>query len=151
MKGINIMEKITKERLLKAGWTETRRVNITNIENKYCEAKVNLPDNVKNFLSEYGYLVFDDKDRREDVEFIPEKAIGYELDKEYFEELLEEYDINEVVYPVGMISQGNLMIVMTTENIFYCFMDGYLEKAGNCVEDMLDCLVGECRKGEVIE
>ena len=106
------MEEITKERLLKAGWTETRRVNITNIENKYCEAKVNLPDNVKNFLSEYGYLVFDDKDRREDVEFIPEKAIGYELDKEYFEELLEEYDINEVVYPVGMISQGNLMIVI---------------------------------------
>jgi len=140
------MERITKERLLKAGWTKTRKIDITSIEDKYYEAKVNLPDNVRNFLSEYGYLVFDDKDRREDVKFIPEKVIGYKLDKEYFEELLQEYDINEVVYPVGVLSQENLMIVMTDQNIFYCFMDGYLEKAGDCVEDMLDYLVGECRE-----
>ncbi len=151
MKGINIMEKITKERLLKAGWTKTRKIDMTRIQNKYQEIKMNLPDNVINFLSEYGYLVFNDEDRIEDVEFIPEKAIGCNLDKEYFEELLEEYDINEIVYPIGTTCRENLTIVMTVENVFYCFTNGYLEKAGDCIEDMLDCLVGECRKGEVIE
>lgn len=144
------MEKITQERLLNAGWTKTRKVDITEIQYKYHEAEMNLPTNVKEFLSEYGYLVFDAKGRKEDVEFIPEKAIGYELDKEYFEELLEEYGINEVVYPVGVTSKEELMIVMTIQNTFYCFTDGYLEKAGDCVEDMLDCLVGECKEPEVI-
>ncbi len=144
------MEKITQERLLNAGWTKTRKVDITEIQDKYQEAEMDLPTNVKEFLSEYGYLVFDTKGRKEDVEFIPEKAIGYELDKEYFEELLEDYGINEVVYPVGVTSKEELIIVMTIQNTFYCFMDGYLEKAGNCVEDMLDCLIGECREAEIL-
>ena len=40
---------------------------------------------------------------------------------------------------------------MTINNEFYCFTDGYLEKTGSSVEEMFDCLVGECREAEVIE
>lgn len=47
--------------------------------------------------------------------------------------------------------RDNLIIVMTINNMFYCFTDGYLEKCGNNIEDMLDCLVGECKEAEVIE
>lgn len=39
---------------------------------------------------------------------------------------------------------------MTAENEFYCFTDGCLVKAGNNIEEMLDCLVGECRGVERI-
>lgn len=59
-----------------------------------------MPMNVEKFLTVYGMLVFEDDERKENLEFIPEKALGCNLDKVYFEELLEEYDINEIVYPI---------------------------------------------------
>ena len=37
----------------------------------------------------------------------------------------------------------NLSILMTEENEFDCFKDSCLVKAGNNIEEMLDCLVGE--------
>ena len=91
------------------------------------------------------------KDMNEDIEFDPLKAIGINLDGDYFRELLEEYDINETVYPIGIACRGNLSVFMTRGNVFYCFTDGYLEKDGENIEEMLDCLVGECRKADVIE
>lgn len=145
------MERITEERLLTAGWDKTRKINITKLEEKYQKIGIELPKNVKNFLSVYGQLVFNDAERKEDLEFVPDKAIGCNLDREYFETLLEEYDINEMVYPIGVACRENLMVLMTEQDKFYCFVDGYLEKAGDNIEDMLDCLVGECKKAEVIE
>ena len=47
--------------------------------------------------------------------------------------------------------QGKSTVLMTINNEFYCFTDGYLEKTGSSVEEMFDCLVGECREAEVIE
>ena len=42
------------------------------------------------------------------------------------------------------------MVLMTEQDMFYCYTDGYLEMAGENVEDMLDCLVGECNEATVI-
>ncbi|MCM1253316.1 MAG: SUKH-3 domain-containing protein [Clostridium sp.] len=145
------MHKITEERLLKAGWNEKRKINISSIKEKYLEAGIIMPKSVEDFLSAFGMLVFNDIDRKEDLEFVPEKALGCNLDKRYFEKLLEEYDINEMVYPVGITCRGNLMVLMTAQHIFYCFIDGYLEKAGESIEEMLDCLVGECSEAVEIE
>ena len=55
-----------------------------------------------------------------------------------------------MVYPIGEARQSNLIVLMTEQNVFYCFTDGCLVKVGDCIEDMLDCLVGECRKEEII-
>ena len=50
------MKRITKERLLNAGWTKTRKINITKIQDKYQEAEMNLPDNVINFLAKCKFF-----------------------------------------------------------------------------------------------
>ena len=144
------MEKVTEERLVKAGWDEKRRINVTDIKEMYQKVGLVMPENVENFLTIYGMLVFKDVDRKENLEFIPEKALGCNLDKGYFEELLEDYDINEIVYPIGVACRENLMVLMTEQNIFYCYTDGYLEKAGKNIEDMLDCLVGECNEATMM-
>ena len=143
------MEKVTEERLEKAGWDE-KTIDISNIKDAYQKVGLVMPKNVEDFLTIYGMLVFEDDERKENLEFIPEKALGCNLDKAYFEELLEEYDINETVYPVGVACRENLMVFMTEQDVFYCYTDGYLEKAGENVEQMLDCLVGECKEALVI-
>lgn len=107
------MEKVTEERLVKAGWDEKRTIDISNIKDMYQKLGLVMPVNVEKFLTVYGILVFEDDERKENLEFIPEKALGCNLDKVYFEELLEEYDINEIVYPVGVACRGNLMVLMT--------------------------------------
>lgn len=144
------MEKVTEERLSKAGWDAKRTINVSDIKKMYQKIGLVMPKNVENFLSIYGKLVFDDVGRKEDLEFVPEKALGCNLDKRYFEELLEDYDINEMVYPIGVACRENLMVLMTEEDRFYCYTDGYLERAGENIEDMLDCLVGECNEATVI-
>ena len=40
-----------------------------------------MPMNVEKFLTVYGMLVFEDDERKENLEFIPEKALGCNLDK----------------------------------------------------------------------
>ena len=144
------MEKVTEERLVKAGWDEKRTIDISNIKDVYQKLGLVMPMNVEKFLTVYGKLVCEYDERKENLEFIPEKALGCNLDKVYFEELLEEYDINEIVYPIGVACRGNLMVLMTEQDVFYCYTDGYLEKAGENVEQMLDCLVGECNEAVVI-
>ncbi len=73
------------------------------------------------------------------------------MDEEYFRECLTEYGIEDMVYPIGVACRENLLILMTETDTVYCFTDGCLFKAGNNVNDMLDCLVGECREVEMIE
>ncbi len=149
-RNIFMMEKVTVERLEKAGWDAKRIINVYGIKEKYQKIGIIMPKNVENFLCKYGMLVFSDVDRKEDLEFVPEKAIGCNLDKRYFEELLEEYGIDEMVYPIGVACRENLVVLMTEQNTFYCYTDGYLERAGENLEDMLDCLVGECKEAKII-
>ena len=62
-----------------------------------------------------------------------------------------EYDINETVYPIGEACRKNLLVLMTLTESFYCFTDGLLLFLGDSVDEMLDCIVGECRKPIEIE
>lgn len=39
----------------------------------------------------------------------------------------------------------NLLILMTQNNVVYCFMDRCVLEGSTCVKEMPDCLVGECK------
>ena len=52
-----------------------------------------MPANVEAFLEEFGLLHIENLKWFRDVDFNPLEAIGINLDAEYFENLLDEYDI----------------------------------------------------------
>ena len=55
------MEKVTEERLVKAGWDEKRTIDISNIKDVYQKLGLVMPMNVEKFLTVYGMLVFERK------------------------------------------------------------------------------------------
>ena len=67
------MEKVTEERLVKAGWDEKRTIDISNIKDVYQKLGLVMPMNVEKFLTVYGMLVFEDDERKENLEFIQKK------------------------------------------------------------------------------
>lgn len=146
------MENITLNRLIQAGWTNERNVNIDSIEKTFKEKSINMPEKIRGFLKQYGMLEIKFKrkmqviDIDEMIEFNPIKAIGNNLDSEYFREIFDEYDIDDVVYPIGIANRGNLLMLMTESGTFYRYTDGLLCKDGENIEEMLDCVVGECRE-----
>lgn len=146
------MENITLNRLIKAGWTNERNINIDLIEKKFKEKSINMPKKIRVFLQKYGMLEIKFKRKMQDIdideviEFNPIKAIGDNLDSEYFMEIFDEYDIDDVVYPIGIANRGNLLMLMTENETFYRYTDGFLCKDGENIEEMLDCVVGECRE-----
>lgn len=146
------MNVITEKRLIDAGWYEGRNVDVGESKKKFEEIGLDMPVNIENFLREFGMLKIDVPEKKYfDVEFNPLKAIGNNLDADYFEECLLDYQIREMVYPIGVACRDNLIILMTISGTVYCFTDGCLIKTGNSIEEMLDCLVGECKEPEEIE
>lgn len=146
------MNRKTVQRLRDAGWYTDRKIDIDIFVLKYKKIGLEMPNNVNSFLTEYGMLKIDAPDKKYfDVEFNPLKAIGVNLEEDYFRKCLLEYGVSTMVYPVGIACRNNLLVLMTPENEFYCFTDGCLVKAGNNIEEMLDCLVGECNRPIYIE
>ena len=146
VKGMEVnMNEITLKRLKEAGWNNDRKIDISDIKLKYKKIGLEMPINISVFLEEFGFLKIDPPDKKYfDVEFNPIEAIGINLTAEYFEECLKDYGINEKVFPIGMAREDNLFVLMTEKNTVFVFTDGCLGKAGSSVEEMLDCLVGEC-------
>lgn len=146
------MEKTTLDRLKQAGWTNERSVNIESIEKKFKEKNIDMPQKIRAFLHQYGMLEIKFKrkmqsiDIDEVIEFNPIKAIGNNLDSEYFRDIFDGYDIDDVVYPIGIANRGNLLMLMTESGMFYRYTDGFLCKDGDNIEEMLDCVVGECKE-----
>ena len=135
-----------------SGWKEQRKINTDLIRKKYDEIGLEYPEVVDKFLKEYGMLNINPRDKCYfDVSFNAIKAIGCNLDGSYFKECLAEYDINETVYPIGEACRKNLLVLMTLTESFYCFTDGLLLFLGGSVDEMLDCIVGECRNPIEIE
>lgn len=151
------MENITLDRLMNAGWSNERNINIDSIERIFNEKRIGMPKNLRVFLQQYGMLEIKFKrkiktiDIDEVIEFNPIKAIGNNLDSEFFKDILNEYDINDVTYPIGIANRGNLLILMTENETFYRYTDGFLCKDGNNIEEMLDCVVGEYREPIYLE
>ena len=50
-RNVNIMEKVTEERLVKAGWDEKRTIDISNIKDVYQKVGLVMPVNVEKFLT----------------------------------------------------------------------------------------------------
>mgnify|MGYP003297914362 CR=1 FL=1 len=146
------MNTITRKRLIDAGWHEKRDVDIGIYIEKFHKIGLDIPVNIESFLRNFGMLKIDVPEKTYfDVEFNPLKAIGNNLDADYFKECLSDYGILETGYPIGVACRNNLIILMTITDVVYCFTDGCLVKAGNSIEEMLDCLVGECKEIEEIE
>lgn len=124
------MENVTIKKLSAMGWIESRSINIALYKKRYEEIGLEMPRDVEEFLARHGMLKSNKKNKIYfEVDFDPLKAIGINLRGDYFRECLGEYGIDET----------------------YCFTDGCLLKVGDNVEEMLDCLVGECRQAEEIE
>ncbi|URZ09740.1 SUKH-3 domain-containing protein [Clostridium felsineum] len=146
------MEDITLDRLMQAGWTNQRNVNIDSIEKIFKEKSIDMPQKIRAFLQQYGMLEIKFKRKMqaieidEVIEFNPIKAIGNNLDSEYFRDIFDEYDIDDIVYPIGIANRGNLLMLMTERGTFYRYTDGLLCKDGENIEEMLDCVVGESRQ-----
>lgn len=151
------MENITLDRLTQAGWTNERNVNIDSIEKIFKDKSIDMPQKIRAFLQQYGMLEIKFKRKMQDIdideviEFNPIKAIGNNLDSEYFRDIFDEYDIDDIVYPIGIANRGNLLMLMTESGIFYRYTDGFLCKDGENIEEMLDCVVGECRQPTYFE
>ncbi len=151
------MENITIYRLEESGWSHDRNINIGSIEEFYKEKNFDIPQKIRDFLQQFGMLEikFEKKTQvvkiDEVIEFNPISAIGKNFDDDYFKDVLSEYDVKDNVYPIGIANRGNLIILMTGSGKFYRFTDGFLCKDGDTVEEMLDCVVGECREPMYIE
>ena len=88
------METTTLQRLKAAGWKCGRKIDISAFKKRYREIGLEMPANVEAFLEEFGLLHIENLKWFRDVDFNPLEAIGINLDAEYFENLLDEYDIN---------------------------------------------------------
>ena len=73
------------------------------IKKKYQEIGLEMPNNVEVFLEKYGMIKSDFEDKIYfNVEFNPLKAIGINLDAEYFHECLSDYGVEKDIYPIGL-------------------------------------------------
>ena len=51
-----IMTELTLQRLTSAGWTPDRKVDISPIEKAYADAGMVLPEKLREFFTEFGFL-----------------------------------------------------------------------------------------------
>ena len=151
------MQAITLSRMTNAGWSNERDIDIESIEKVYSNRNIYMPENIRIFFRKYGMLMvkftklIQNVEVEEVIKFDPIEAIGINLDGDYFKELLDEYDVDEIVYPIGISNRGNLIMLMTEKGAFYRCTDGFLCKDGDSIDEMLDCVVGECREPVFIE
>ena len=146
------MKEITKKLLIRSGWNEGRCIDTSPIRKRYEEIKLEYPENVDDFLKEFGDLIIIPRDEKNfDISFNVISAIGCNIDAYYFKECLSEYSVKEEIYPIGMACRNNLLVLMTKTNKFYCFTDGLLLYLGGSVSEMFDCVVDECREAKEID
>lgn len=137
----NLLDEYVLNVLKNSGWSDGRKQDITQWIQILTEEGYIVNEYAKSILSELGDLqvrVSSDKNHLGvTMHFNPVNAASGEYDRmEIFNQAS-----NEELFP---------MVLMTEQDVFYCYTDGYLEKAGENVEQMLDCLVGECNEAVVI-
>ena len=127
----------TKERLIDAGWSLERQIDVDEVIDTLNSRGFLLTDKNIFFLKQYGLLEFELENRN----------------KESLEYLEDEYDIEGIntVIPIGENDNGNMLILCTGDNVFYGYTDGCLVKYGNTIEEMLDCVIGENIMPEYID
>ena len=117
----------TKGRLIDAGWSSERQIDVDEVIDTLNSRGFLLTDKNIFFLKQYGLLEFELENRNEifkDIvhkNFNPLKAIGKNLYKESLEYLEDEYDIEGIntVIPIGENDNGNMLILCTGDNVIY--------------------------------
>lgn len=146
------MHEITIKRLKEAGWYKGRKIDTDQIVLSLRKIGIDLPDSVITFVQEYGLLKINPLDKEYfDVSFDPILAVGKNYDANFFVNCLSEYEITDMVYPIGVASQKNMLVLMTKDEKMFCFTNGCLIKVGNSIDECLDCLVGEVRDYERLD
>lgn len=148
------MQDITLKRLEYAGWHEKRKIEINEIKKLFKSRNYQLDKKTEEFLIEYGMLEFEFSDRNprfnenRHVNFNPMKALGKNLFKEGLDYLQTEYsdELNgKELLPIGQTENNNMLLLSSDKGEFYGYTDGCLVKYGDTIDEMLDCIVGECK------
>ena len=93
---------------------------------------------VEAFLEEFGLLHIENLKWFRDVDFNPLEAIGINLDAEYFENLLDEYDINTTTYQAELIEYAEPTEVLLWINGKLKFKQHSLLEITNIMEKLYD-------------
>jgi len=141
------MTELTLQRLKAAGWTPGRKVDITPIEDAFAKAGMQIPDKLREFFEEFGFLTFSwgKKENMTDERHVidPRMELQY-LSKKQFEHCFEDYGIYGTAYPVGSAYRDNMDILYHDDGNFYLFMSpDPLIRCGNTAEGFLDGLIGD--------
>lgn len=146
------MKDITLKRLKKAGWNESRSIELKEIELLYKSRDFEINERVRGFLQYYGMLEFHFPNKNpkfsemQYINFNPIKALGKNLSKEGLDYLQSDYsDVlgGKSIFPVGETENRNMLLLISEDDQFYGYTDGCLIKYGSNIEEMLDCVIGE--------
>ncbi|MBQ4024864.1 MAG: SUKH-3 domain-containing protein [Treponema sp.] len=140
------MTELTLQRLKAAGWTPGRKVDITPIEEAFAKAGMQIPDKLRDFFEEFGFLSieYDIKHIKNESHYFNPCFDFYNYDKEFFEHFFDDDGIYGTAYPVSSACRNNMTIYYHDDGNFYLFMSpDPLIRCGNTAEGFLDGLIGD--------
>lgn len=139
------ISKRTYKILRLAGWYPGRKVDIQSIRDIFKERGIEMSQSAERFLMEFSMIETHfhlPNGNAETFHFDPLKSIGDCLDKEYFDDLEEQYSdiIGESLVPIGEADRGYLILLITPTSKIFGYYDGCLVKFGDNIEESLDNL-----------
>ena len=141
-----MLTELAIQRLKEAGWTPGREVDISKIEEAYAKAGMVIPEPLRAFFKEFGFLgiSYDIQHIEMESHYFSPLFDFYNYEREDFEHLFEvAYEIYGTVYPVGSACRGNMTIYYHDDGCFYLYMGGGpLIRCGHSVESFLNGLFG---------
>ena len=147
-----IMTELTLQRLTSAGWTPGRKVDISPIAKAYAETGMVMPEKLREFFTEFGFLTIRYDIQHTELERHTLNPISDFLNysKEDFEHLFDDYEVFGTAYPVGFAYRGNMTIYYHDDGNFYIFMEpNPLYRCGKTAESLLNGLFGGDKSGWV--
>lgn len=151
---MNISNK-TYKILTKAGWYPGRKVDIQVIKDIFKERDIEMFESAEKFLSEFSMIETHfhlPNGNAETFHFNPLMAIGDCFDKEYFDDLEDQYSdiIGESLVPIGEADRRYLILLITPTSKIFGYYDGCLVKFGDNVEASLEALCWGNRTVEIL-
>ena len=119
------MTELALQRLKAAGWTSGRKADISQIEEAYAEAGMQIPDKLREFFEEFGFLrlTFDIR-HTEPERHTPDTRrlfLNYP-NAASLADLFADYGIFGTAYPVGFAFRGNMELFFHDDGNFYLYM-----------------------------
>lgn len=140
------MTELTLQRLKAAGWAPGRKADISPIEKAYAEAGMVIPEKLREFFSEFGFLkiIYNINHTEPECHSLNPVVDFMNYTKEEFEHLFDDYyDIYGTAYPVGFAYRNNMTIYYHDDGNFYVYMEpNPLYRCGKTAENLFDGLFG---------